>query len=90
MPRVRSRETCAEAIRSLIMQGEVMPFSELFAHQKRKNIWKDETIWQHLMALVVNLPPARYHWKNAKPFLFLRADGKYELYDPDVHPEVIE
>ena len=90
MPRVRSTETCAEAIRSVIRQGEVVSFSELFAQLKRKNIWKDETVWQHLMSLVVNFPPARYHWKNARPFLFLRADGRYELYNSGVHPEVIE
>jgi len=90
MPRVKSKETCAEAIRSLIRPGKVMSFSELSANLKKTNIWKDDTIWQHLMGLVVNLPPARYHWKNARPFLFIRADGRYELYNPGVHPEIIE
>lgn len=79
-------ETCAEAIRTSIMKGEIVAFPELFRRVKQKGTWKDETIWQHLMSLLLNLPPARYHWKNAKPFLFLHEDGRYELYDPKIHP----
>ncbi len=38
------------------------------------------------MWLVVNLPPAYRHWSNApERFLFLREDGRYELYDPEKH-----
>ena len=33
------------------------------------------------MSLVVNLPPARHHWPYSKPFLFLHADDRYELYN---------
>jgi hypothetical protein len=42
------------------------------------------------MALTVNLPPARHRWRHVKPFLFLRPDGRYELYDQRRHPSVIE
>jgi len=81
-------ETCAEAVRAATRAGEVITFSELFGRVRRRGPWKDSTIWQHLMSLVVNLPPARHHWPSAKPFLFLRADGQYEVYDPSVHPQV--
>lgn len=82
------KETCAQAIGSAIKPGEVVSSSELFDRVRRRGAWQDSTIWQHLMGLVVNLPPARHHWPSAKPFLFLRGDGQYELYDPAVHPRV--
>ena len=88
MPKGYHDETCAEAVRAAVRPGEVITFSDLFGHVKRRGPWKDSTIWQHLMSLVVNLPPARYHWPSAKPFLFLRADGQYQLYDAAVHPQV--
>jgi len=90
MAKVRARETCAEAIRSFIKPGETVSFSEFVVHLRRKGIWKEDTICQHLMSLVTNLPPARLHWKSAKPFLFLRGDGRYELYDLKIHPQIIE
>ena len=39
--------------------------------------------------LIVNLPPARRHWKNMQPFLFLRPDGRYEICNRAKHPETI-
>jgi len=42
------------------------------------------------MSCVVNLPAARRHWRKRMPFLFLRPDGLYELYDPKRHPRVVE
>ena len=83
-------ETCAEAIHALVRPGQRLSFLELFKAVKERGTWKDETIWQHLMSLVVNLPPARYHWKRSKPFLFIRGDGRYELYNPKIHPDVVE
>jgi hypothetical protein len=83
-------ESCAEAVRSSLKPGENVTFSELYKRVKQRGDWKDETIWQHLIGLIVNLPPARYHWKNVVPFLFLHGDGRYELYDPQKHPETIE
>lgn len=83
-------ETCAEAIRAVIAPGEVLTFSELFRRVKGRGSWTNETIWQHLMACVVNLVPARYHWPGREPFFLLREDGRYELYNPQVHPQVQE
>ena len=80
MPKGDKGETCAEAIRAVIEPGEVVAFPELFGRIKNRGEWKNSTIWQHLMSLVVNLPPARHHWPNSKPFLFLHADGGYEFY----------
>jgi hypothetical protein len=54
-------ESCADAIRSSLKPGEIVAFSELFIRVKLKGSWKDETIWQHLIGLIVNLPAARYH-----------------------------
>jgi hypothetical protein len=88
MPKGNSGETCAEAIRAVISNSEVVTYSELFRRVRQRGSWKNETIWQHLMSLVVNLPPARHHWKNSDPFLYLHGDGRYELYDGRVHPQV--
>jgi hypothetical protein len=83
-------ESCAEAIYSSLKPGEAVTFSELYKRVKRRGSWKDETVWQHMMGLIVNLPPARYHWKSMMPFLFLRGDGIFELYDPQKHPKTIQ
>ena len=88
MPKGYHNETCAEAVRAAMTPGKVITFSELFGRVARRGPWKDSTIWQHLMSLVVNLPPARHHWPSSRPFLFLREDGQYEIYDPAVHPRI--
>ncbi len=82
-------QTCAEAIRASVHRGEVVRFTELYSRVKRKGAWKDETIWQHLMSCVVNLPPARCRWEHREPFLFIRPDGQYELYQRGRHPDVV-
>jgi len=81
-------EMCAESVRNAIERGEVLTASELLERVRQMGDWKDSTIWQHLMSCVVNLPSARHHWPWRDPFLFLREDGRYELYNPQVHPEV--
>ena len=83
-------ETCAEAIKGIVEPGEIYSFEKLFRFIKEKGGWSNETIWQHLMSTIVNLIPARYHWPNVSPFLFLRGDGQYELYDPDKHPGMVD
>jgi hypothetical protein len=83
-------ETCAEAIRASIRRGEVVRFTELDSRVRAKGAWRDETRWQHLMSCVVNLPPARRRWEHREPFLFIRPDGQYELYEPGHHPKVVE
>jgi glutathione peroxidase-family protein len=62
---------------------------QIMAQVKTKGNWEETTIWRHLMSTVVNLVPAKYEWTNKK-FLFLRLDGRYELYDPQRYPETIE
>ena len=83
-------ESCADAIHASFEPGAIVVFSEIYQRVKQKGSWKDATIWQHLMALIVNLPPARYHWKSIKPFLFLREDGRYEIYNEQKHPKTVE
>ena len=83
-------ESCAEAVRTSINNPEILSFNEFFNRVRLLGNWSDETIWQHLMRLVVNLVPARYHWKGTEQFLFLHHDGRYELYDPKKHPVVVE
>jgi hypothetical protein len=83
-------ESCAEAIHASLKAGEVVTYSELFKRVKQKGSWKDETVCQHMMGLVVNLPPARRHWNTMAPFLFIHGDGRYELYDPQKHPNPVE
>jgi hypothetical protein len=83
-------ETCAEALQSSLKPGELVGFSELFARVRNLGAWKDEAIWQHLMSCVVNLPPARRHWRSTRPFLLIHLDGRYELHDRSRHPQVVE
>lgn len=80
MSKVAKGDTCAAVIRAVIVPGEILAFPKLFERIKHRGRWKNSTIWEHLMSLVVNLPPARHHWPKSKPFLFLHGDGRYELY----------
>lgn len=83
-------QSCAEAIRECFMGGtEILSYSQIFEQVKQQGSWKDTTIWRHLMSTVVNLIPAQYEWTNKK-FLFLRPDGRYEIYNPAKHPKTIE
>jgi hypothetical protein len=59
MPKGHGGQTCSEAVRASIRRDEVVSFSELRKRVKALGSWKNETIVQHLMSLVVNLPPAR-------------------------------
>lgn len=68
-------------------EGEILSFEELLRRVKRRGSWTAATLNLHLMALVVNLPPARRHWPNMTPFLLLHEDGTYQLFDPKVHPQ---
>jgi len=59
MAQGRQGESCRDAIKATILPGEVVVYNELLRRVKKLGSWSDETIWQHLMSLVVNLPPAR-------------------------------
>lgn len=82
-------ESCSDAIRASIQPGEKVPFVELFKRTKKRGTWSERTVRLHLMMLLVNLPPARVEWPNARPFLLLNPDATYELYDPKHHPKPI-
>jgi hypothetical protein len=87
MPKGAHGESCADAIRDSLRPGELITFTTLFQRVKPKGAWRDATIRRYLMACVVNLPRARLEWPSSHPFLFLHADGRYELYDPAKHPD---
>jgi len=85
---LKGRLTCREAIKQAILElgGGPVTAEELFNRVRSMGDWSDDTIWQHLMWLTVNLPPAYRHWPNApERFLFLREDGRYELYNSEKH-----
>ncbi len=71
------------------MQGGVMRCSDIYAQVRALGSWTDETIYQQLMAGIVNLPPARLHWRNVDPFVYLRCDGQCEIFDAKVHPQTV-
>ena len=83
-------ESCAQALRDSLEFGEVVSFTDLFDRVKAKGSWSDDTISLHLMACVANLPPARRRWPSTNPFLFLRPDGRYELWEEINHPCILE
>jgi hypothetical protein len=83
-------QSCADAIkRCFVEDSGPLSYSEIFSQVTKQGEWKDITIWRHLMSTVVNLIPARYEWTSNK-FLFLRPDGRYEIFDSKKHPEPIE
>ena len=85
---MKNKLTCRKAVKRALIELDGGPATaeELFSRVKSMGEWSDDTIWQHLMALVVNLPPAYGHWPNMpERFLFIREDGRYELYDPRKH-----
>ncbi len=87
--RVNRRETCADAVREVVSQaGRAIQYSEIVTRVKARGTWTDDTIAQDLMSHTVNLPPARFHWKNIQPFLFLNGDGTFEMYKSGQHPNV--
>ena len=90
MPLGHSGETCAEAVEASIAAGEVLRDSQIWDRVRSKGRWKEATIRRHLMSCIVNLPPARYEWKSRTPFLLIRPDGRYELYNSAKHPRVVE
>jgi len=90
MPKGFCGESVPEVIRSIVQPGKTLSFSEIVIEIKKRGDWADDTIWQTLMALVRNLVPAKYHWNPREQFLFLRADGRHELYSPEIHPKAVE
>ncbi len=90
---MKKKLSCREAVKKAILKLGRGPVTakELFNEVKMMGRWSEDTIWQHLMSLVINLPPAYKHWPNIpERFLFLREDGRYELYDPNKHGIYIE
>lgn len=79
-------QSCGDAIYEVVASEQPTRFDEVFDKVRLLGAWKPDTIYQHLMLLVVNLPPAYHHWPTARErFLFLRPDGLYELYDQAKH-----
>ena len=83
-------ESCDEVIRESIAADEVVSCSTLYQRVKSRGEWSDDTIWLHIIARTVNCVPARYRWPARHQFLFLRPDGRYEVYDERKHPRVVE
>lgn len=84
-------ESCSYAIKQCFAHGnQPLSFSQIIPLVKEQGEWKEITIWRFLMATVVNLIPARYEWASTEKFLFLRPDGRYELYNESIHPRPIE
>ncbi len=91
MPLGNQDQTCAEAIKKCFEKfKQPLSFSRIVKEVRQQGQWKVRTIWLHLMSTVVNLIPARHEWPNRRPFLFLRPDGRYELYNPEKHPKPVE
>ena len=89
MPKGYLGETCAEAIRTVLVRlGNRASAEEIFTQVREMGSWTEDNIWQGLMEFVVNMPPSYRHWQGTHPekrFLFLREDGDYELYQPARH-----
>lgn len=82
-----SGETGYDATQEAIEELGMATADEIFKEIKQKypGIWADDTIWQQIMYCTVNLRPAYEHWDWKHKILFLHEDGRYELYDLEVH-----
>jgi hypothetical protein len=84
-------QSCSEAIELFVKQSDhPLTYSEIHHGISSKGDWKENTIQRIMMSIIVNLVPARYEWPSSHPFLLLRPDGKYEIYDKNKHPAIIE
>lgn len=84
-------ESCSEVIKNCFKDGkQTLSYSQIFSSVRSQGDWTDTTICRHLMSTVVNLIPARFEWVSTEKFLFLRPDGRYELYNESIHPEPVE
>jgi len=82
-------QSCSDAIREFVMQSDhPVTYSEIRDGIRSKGTWKEITIWRILMSNIVNLVPARHEWPSSQPFLILRLDGRYEIYDRSKHPTI--
>ncbi len=79
--------TCNEAIQEAIRNLKIASADEIFdsVKQKYSGTWTDDHIWQDVMASIVNLRPAHEHWSMEVESLFLHEDGRYELYNSQIH-----
>ena len=86
MPKGYRGQTCADAIYEVVVSHQPARFEEVFDKVRLLGAWTPDTIHQHMMQLVVNLPPAYRRWRSVpERFLFLRPDGLYELHDESKH-----
>lgn len=80
--------TMAQAVREFVSTAS----SPVSAEQIRTHItstypgvWKPGTLTAHLYACSVNKPKAYLHHPSAERFLFRGEDGKYVIYNAEVH-----
>ena len=91
MPKGYQGQSCAEAIKNCFINGQQpLSYTQITSLVRKQGTWKEITIWRFLMATVVNLIPTRYEWNHTEKFLFLRPDGRYEIFNKAIHPKPIE
>jgi len=76
-----SKITCAEAIEEAVRKIGMATADQIHNYLKEHyhDRWTVDSISQDIMAAIVNLEPAAYHWKGARTFLFMHEDGRFEL-----------
>ena len=75
------RKTCGEAIEEAVKKLGVATTNQIYDYLKEHyaGCWTDDSISRGIMCAIVNLEPARHHWQNARTFLFMHEDGRFEL-----------
>ena len=73
--------TCTEAIEEAVKKIGMATADQIHNYLKEyyAGRWTEDSISQGIMCAIVNLEPAHQHWKNARTFLFLHEDGRFEL-----------
>lgn len=81
--------SCKDAIRDVVATQGVIAFSALEHELHDRGSWSSDNIAHDVIAATVNLPPARRRYR-AVPFLFVRPDGRFELFNPLIHPGTVD
>lgn len=86
--------TMAQAIRDFVgTAGAPVSTAQIREHVNltHPNRWKPNTLTAHLYACAVNQPKAYLHHPSAIRFLYREDDGRFSVYDAEVHgPNVWE
>lgn len=77
--------TCRQAIKKAATNSGIISTDDLINQVKSLGPWATDGIAQGIMSHTINLLPGYVHWPKAERFLYQHEDGRYEIYNLQVH-----